>query len=102
MEGQYYGPMSIDDFFQALFQDRQFFTAHGITRINNATLYFHPCDEHGRPVIVRNKRGRPIDGYTSPGAYHAAADFYDAQSLEPKITTSDDPPPPSDVPFSPL
>ncbi len=93
MKGKYIGPMSIDDLFQALFQDRTFFSKHGIAHIRNATLYFTPCDETGQTTTVVDGEGLVIEGFTSAGAYSCAADHYDnpTASLEP--TPQRKPPP---------
>ncbi|MCH8097903.1 MAG: hypothetical protein IID53_12575 [Proteobacteria bacterium] len=110
MKAHFDGPMPNDDFFQALWQFRHDcidrYAAN--LQIKQATIELHFCDNRGNPVSLHNERGIRIDHYTSQGAYHAAADFYEAkaafdsaQTLEPKITTID-PPPPRDVPFSPL
>lgn len=85
MKGKYGGPMTVDDLFQALYQDREFFDRHGITHVRATYLYFTPCDEHGNAVVVGDSNGNPIDGYTSAGGYHSAADAYDAGSLTPSV-----------------
>jgi hypothetical protein len=83
MKGKYYGIMPIDEFFQSLFQDREFFRQHGIHYIRNISLYFTPCDEHGNTLTVHSKSGDAVDGYMSAGAYKSAADLYDNEHLEP-------------------
>lgn len=85
MKGSYRGVMSIEDFFQALFQDRSFFEEHGITHIRSAGLYFTPCNESGKDVTIRDSGGRVVEGYETAGCYHSAADGYDsAGELEPR------------------
>ncbi len=85
MKEIYSGLMSVDDFFQAFYQDREFFRQHGITHIRKASLYFTPCDEQGRPVMVCDRTGGAIDGYETAGCYHSLADLYEAAGdLEPK------------------
>lgn len=84
MKGKYGGPISIEDFYQALYQDRDFFKRHGITHIRATYLYFTPCNAYGQPVFVSDKAGNPIDGFISAGGYHSAADAYDSGSLEPR------------------
>ena len=110
MKAHFHGPMPNHDFFQALWQFRHDCINRYASnlQIREATIVIHFCDKHGRAVTLRNEHGNPIKEYTSQGAYHAAADFYDAkaafdtaQSLEPKITTAN-PPARRDVPFSPL
>lgn len=87
MKGKYPGLMPVEDLFQALFQDREFFAKHGIRYIRNTALYFTPCDENGNPVTVRNSQGDVIDGYVSAGAYHSAADHFEQCGLEPEPVT---------------
>lgn len=87
MKGKYPGLLPVDDLFQALFQDREFFAQHGILYIRNTSLYFTPCDKHGNPLTVRNSQGDVIDGYVSAGAYHSAAEFFERSELEPKTVT---------------
>jgi hypothetical protein len=84
MKGKYGGPMPVGDFFQAVFQDKEFFARHNITHVRATYLYFTPCDEYGQPVIITDAAGNPIDGFMSAGGYHSAADSYDAGSLEPQ------------------
>lgn len=84
MKGKYGGPMTVDQFFQALYQDRDFFHRHNITHLRATYLYFTPCNEFGEPVGIYDQAGNPIDGYLSAGGYQSAADFYDQGQLEPK------------------
>lgn len=84
MKGKYGGPLPIEDLFQALWQDRQFFDRHGITHVKATYLYFTPCDETGQTVLVGDSRGEPIDGFVSSGGYRAAADSYERVDLEPR------------------
>jgi len=84
MKGKYPGIMPVKEFFQALYQDSDFFKKHGIHYIRNTSLYFTPCDEHGEPLTVRNSNGDVIDGFKSSGAYKCAADFYENTDLEAK------------------
>ncbi len=84
MKGKYGGPMPLEDFYQALFQDKEFFERHNITHLRATYLYFTPCDQYGQPVIIRDAAGNPIDGYMSAGGYHCAADSYDTGALEPR------------------
>jgi hypothetical protein len=84
MKGKYGGPMTVEDLFQALYQDRQFFERHGITHVRSTYLYFTPCDERGFPVVVGDEAGNPIDGYVSAGGYHSAADAYENVNVEPQ------------------
>ncbi len=86
MKGKYKGPMTVDEFFQALFQDRHaFFEKHAASaHIKQATIYVTFCDEHGETVQLRDSQGQPIEGYISAGAYHSAADHYEAKGIEPE------------------
>ncbi|HEX9595561.1 MAG TPA: hypothetical protein VF982_01670 [Anaerolineales bacterium] len=106
MKGTYHGFMSMDEFFQALFQDREeFFRRYNITHIRKATLYFTPTDEHGQPLSIVDRHGNPVDGYVSAGAYRSAADAYDkALHKEPDHETRAviRQRAPTNVPFSPL
>jgi hypothetical protein len=77
MKGKYGGPISVDDLYQALYQDRCFFDSHRITHVRDAFLFFTPCDDFGQPVLIADELGNPIDGYVSGGAYHSAADAFD-------------------------
>ena len=88
MKGKYGGPMSVDDLFQALFQDRNWFAERGITHVRATYLYFTPCNEQGEPVHVRDQNGKPLDGFISAGGYQCAADSYDLCRLEPQNLNS--------------
>lgn len=102
MKAKYGGPMSVDDFYQALWQDRHFFDSHAITHVKAVFLYFTPCDKYGQPVTVCDQVGNLIEGFNSAGAYHAAADAYEraaAQNLTPKPVTRYSP---AKSPFSPV
>jgi hypothetical protein len=82
MKGKYGGPMTIDDLYQRFYQDRQFFEKHNIMHVRATYLYFTPCDENGKQVIIGDKNGNPIDGYKSSGGYDCAAATYDQVELE--------------------
>lgn len=84
MRGKYTGVMSIEDFYQAFYQDANFFRKHNISHIKSACLYFTPCDAYGGTVVVYGTSGEVIDGYLSAGAYPCAATLYDAAELEPQ------------------
>ena len=101
MKGKYGGPMTVDDLYQALWQDREFFRNHGINHVNAAYLYFTACNEYGEAVLVYDRFGNTIDGYVSSGGYRSAADEFDKQAqLEAKPVTRK--PSPTRVPFSPV
>ncbi len=82
MKGKYSGIQTVDDFYQALFQDIEFFRKHGITHIRDINLYFTPCDENGVELTVRNSGGGKIDGYRGSGAYKCAADSIGTGNIE--------------------
>lgn len=90
MKGKYTGPMTVDEFFQALFQDRHaFFGKHASdARIKQATIYITFCDEFGDTVQLRDAHGQAIEGYISAGAYQSAAEEYEARDIEPKPITA--------------
>ncbi|AWI58444.1 hypothetical protein [Sinorhizobium fredii] len=85
MKGTYREVMTIDEFYQALFQDKTFFTEHGVTHIRSASLYFTPCDSSGREVLVLDAAGGVVEGYESGGCYRSAAEKYEEAKLEPKV-----------------
>ncbi len=90
MKAKYKGPMSLKDFYQAFYQDQEFFKKHNIEFLQNATLYFTPCDEKGKAIQIKSSSGKLIEGFHSAGAYQSAADLYDkAAAIEP--TTVIDP-----------
>lgn len=92
MKGSYRDLRTVDDFFQALLQDREFFREHGITHLRSALLYFTPYDTSRKPVTIYDHQGRTVDGYQTAGCDHSAADGYgDAGGLEPttvRLTTT--------------
>ena len=90
MKGKYTGPMTVDEFFQALYQDRHaFFDKHtGSARIKQATIYITFCDEFGDTVQLRDALGDAIEGYVSAGAYKSAAEEYEARDIEPTPLTT--------------
>lgn len=84
MRAKYKGVMPVDEFFQSLYQDVQFFRKHNISHVKFACLYFTPCDPYGSTVVVRDTAGAVIDGYVSSGAYHSAFEPYETVELEPE------------------
>ena len=83
MRGKYEGIIPVEELFQALWQDREFFEGHGITHLRAVFLYFTPCDERGEQVVIK-RHGRPVEGYVSAGCYRSAAANYDnVQRLTP-------------------
>ena len=89
MKIKYLGPIDVDDYFQAFYQDKiTIFAEHGIKHILSATHYFRPCDDLGQPLTITGSDGRPIEGCISAGAYFSAADQHDkACRIEPKVLT---------------
>ena len=104
MKGKYGGPMTIDEFYQALYQDRPFFESCRITHVRAASVFFTPCDEYGEPVLVIDELGNQIEGYVSAGAYRSAADAYEKaqQRREPETRPVIRQASVRAVPFSPL
>lgn len=82
MKGKYGGPLSIDDLYQAFYQDRDFYHRHGIKFARSVYLYFTPCNESGDPLVIYDQAGNPVDGFSSSGGYRSAAAAYD--NLEPQ------------------
>lgn len=86
MKIKYKGVFATDEWFQAVFQDREtIFRTRNIAHIKNATLYFTTCDEQGEEVVVRDGRGGIIDGFMSAGAYRSVADYYEEKEVEPTV-----------------
>ena len=77
MKTRFRGIYTCEEFFQALFDERQKFRDHGIKFIRGATLYYTPVDEYGDPVTPVHKNGEPMHGWSSDGPYRSAADIYD-------------------------
>ena len=103
MKAKYGGPMTVDDLYQAIWQDREFFRSHAITHVNGVFLYFTPCDQYGQPVTVRDQAsGDAVDGFMSAGAYHPAADAYDHGDLEPKPVVREKTKIPAGLPKAPF
>jgi len=83
MKGRYGGPMPVNDFYQAFFQDKAgFFERHGITHVRSAYVYFTPCNADGEKVTIHDQAGNPIDGYIGACGYRSAADSFDNAALE--------------------
>lgn len=83
MKGKYGGPMSVDDLYQAMLQDREFFRRHRIGHAKAIFLYFTPCDAAGNTVFIRDQCGSAIEGYQSAGVYQPAAAAYETGGIEP-------------------
>ena len=89
MKGQYKGPMSLDEFYQSLYQDKSFFEKHSIKHLLQATIHFVPCNRHGKPVEIKDRLGRIVDGFVGTAAYKSAAELYDESEIEiePEVVT---------------
>ncbi len=87
MKGLYPGPMTIPQFFQALFQDRHaLFDKYAAgRRIKKATLYVTFCDGDSKTCEIYDENGLILDEYISSGAYRSAADLYEASDIEPTV-----------------
>ncbi|MEQ8228193.1 MAG: hypothetical protein RIA64_08915 [Rhodospirillales bacterium] len=73
MRVKFQGIYTIDEFFQALLEQRERFHELGIKNIRHASLYYQPVDEFGDPVTPRHRNGDPIDGWKNKGPYKSAA-----------------------------
>ena len=73
MKVRFRGQYTLDEFFQALYDERAKFEEHGIEYIRSASLYYTPVDEYGEPVQLMCKRGEPLEGWTTDGPYPCAA-----------------------------
>jgi hypothetical protein len=77
MKVSFRGIYSLDEFYQALFEEHKKFEELGIKHISRVQLYYTPVDEYGDPVVPRDPdTGEPLDGWKSNGAYHSAAHEY--------------------------
>lgn len=70
------GVYTLDEFFQALYQERHKLKELGITHVRGASLFYQPVDECGDPVTLRHQNGEPMKGWTSKGPYRSAAQDY--------------------------
>jgi hypothetical protein len=84
MKGNYGGPWSIKNFFQAVWQDQQFFERHNITHVTSVVIFFTACNAKGETVIIRDEHGKRVGGYDTAGGYRCAAREYDRCTLEPE------------------
>jgi hypothetical protein len=88
MKGKYPGTMTVDQMYQALYEDyKKIFRHHGVTHVKGVHLYFTPCNEHGEEVFITDDAGKRIHSYESAGYYRSAACAYEANPFEPKIIT---------------
>ena len=87
MKGRYFGPLTRDELFQALIEDKEgFFAKHGINHFKFASFNFFPIDEYGQPVMVYDPETRErIHGYDRKGYYKSAACAYEIKCFEPKL-----------------
>ncbi len=77
MKISFRGIYTLEEFFQALFDERQKLRDLGISHIRSGYLYYSPVDKFGDPVTLHHKNGQPMKGWTSDGPYQSAADRYD-------------------------
>ena len=77
MQIAFRGLYTLNEFFQALFEERQKLRDLGISHIRSGHLYYTPVDKFGDPVTPKHKNGQPMKGWTSDGPYQSAADRYD-------------------------
>ena len=88
MQGEYKGLWSIDEFCQALLQDRElFFRRLGITHICDVALLFTASDTRNQELTIYERTGEQVIGYINSGPYNCAADSYDGQPFEPEPVT---------------
>ena len=77
MQIKFRGVYTLNEFFQALWEERQNIRDLGITHIRGASLYYQPVDEFGDPVSPRRPTGEPIKTWNNKGPYKSAAQDYD-------------------------
>lgn len=73
MKVKFQGIYTIDEFYQALLEQRERFRDLGIKHVRNANLYCQPIDEYGDPVTPRHRNGDPVNGWNNKGPYKSAA-----------------------------
>ena len=77
MKVSFHGIYTLEEFFQALYQEREKFEKLGIKYVRRAQLYYTPVDEYGEPVVpIDPDTGDPVKGWKSDGAYKSAAHDY--------------------------
>lgn len=84
MRGKYGGPYTVDELFKVNFiQSISWFYSVGIQTVTDANLYFRATNALGKPVIIRNSLGHPIEGFDFSTPYSCAADEYENMQLQP-------------------
>lgn len=73
MKVRFRGEFTLEEFFQALYDERARFEEKGITHVRSAYLYYTPIDEYGDPVQLTHCTGEPMEGWTTDGPYPCAA-----------------------------
>lgn len=73
MRVKFQGIYTIDEFIQAMLEQRERFHELGIKHIRNANLYYQPVDEYGDPVTPCYRNGDPVEGWNNKGPYKSAA-----------------------------
>jgi hypothetical protein len=77
MKVSFRGIYTLEEFFQALYQEHEKFEKLGIKYIRRAHLYYTPVDEFGEPVApIDPDTGDPVKGWKCDGAYKSAAHDY--------------------------
>jgi hypothetical protein len=88
MRLKYGGPMPLQDLYQAFIQDKLLLARHHIQHVRAAAVYFTPCDQQGRPVLIRDEFGNEIRSFECDSAYFSAADAYERALREPQSLES--------------
>ena len=77
MKVSFRGIYTLEEFFQALYQEHEKFEKLGIKYIRRAHLYYTPVDEFGEPVVpIDPATGEPAKNWKCDGAYKSAAHDY--------------------------
>jgi len=76
MKVRFRGIYTLDEFFQAVYEQRRTFEDHGIEYIRSASLYYTPVDAYGDSVQPQYSTGEPVEGWNSDGPYRTAAQDY--------------------------
>jgi hypothetical protein len=86
MKGRYFGPLSRDELFQALIEDKEaHFAKYGIDHFKFVSLNYFPIDKFGQPVAILDENGKKVIGYDRRSYYKSAACSYEAKCFEPRL-----------------
>lgn len=77
MKIRFTGIYELDEFFQALWEERQKLRDLGVKYVRSPTLYYTPVDEHGDNVVFHHPTGEPMEGWKNRGPYRSAAREFD-------------------------